>query len=117
MTTKNKNNGFVKKVHVAGPTKILNINKTSRSRLYESLKEGICEIKYVDDSGKKHIKSCTLRKDWIEVDKSNDWIDYEYESGIIVVWDMNGEEWRGGSWIQIPINKITYFEQLTGVPR
>ncbi len=115
-TTKDKNS-FVKEVHVAGPTRILNIKKSTRSNLYDSLKEGICEVKYTDGSGKKQIKSVTLRKDWIESNKINDWVDYDYESGIMVVWDMNGDEWRGGIWIQIPINKITYFEQLTGVPR
>jgi hypothetical protein len=117
MNITNDKNLYARKVHVAGPTRILNIKKSTRSNLYDSLNEGICEIKYTDGSGKKQVKSCTLRKDWVENSKINDWIDHDYETGIIVVWDMSGDEWRGGTWIQIPINNITNFEQLTGVPR
>ena len=53
----------------------------------------------------------------MENDKVNDWIDYKYKKDSIVVWDMNGDEWRGGAWVQIPITSMTYFEQLTGIPR
>ena len=53
----------------------------------------------------------------MEENKVNNWIDYDYEKNIIVVWDMHGDEWRGGEWVQISINKIIHFEQLTGIPR
>ena len=108
---------FVKEVRVAGPTLLLELDKSTRAKLYSCLKDGICEIKYLNDNGGEEVKSCTLRKTFIEQDKQNDWVDYDYESGVLVVWDMNGDEWRGGEWIQIPINKMTFFEQLTGVPR
>ena len=108
---------YAKKVHAAGPTLLLNLKKSTRADLYDSLREGICEIKYINKDGDEEIKSCTLRKVFMENEKINDWVDHEYENGIIVVWDMNGDEWRGGAWIQIPLNKVTNFEQLTGVPR
>ena len=53
----------------------------------------------------------------MEEDKAHDWIDHEYDSDILVLWDMNGDDWRGGSWIQMPISKIIHFEQVTGVGR
>ena len=115
MTTATKE--FKKEVKMAGPTRLLDMNNISVSDLYNCLKEGICEIKYTGPDGAEEVKSCTLRGSWVENSKKNDWIDHEYEKGIMVVWDMSGDEWRGGSWVQIPISRITFFEQLTGVHR
>jgi len=109
-------NTYKKKIQMAGPTLTLDPDKSTRSDLYNSLMEGICEIKYTKN-GKEEIKSCTLKKVHMEEGKINDWVDYGYEKDILVVWDMNGDEWRGGSWIQIPISRVTFFEQLTGIPR
>jgi hypothetical protein len=53
----------------------------------------------------------------MEDEKKHDWVDHEYDSDILVLWDMNGDEWRGGAWLQVPISRIVHFEQLTGVPQ
>ena len=108
---------FKKQVKMAGPTRLLDMDSTAISDIYNCLNEGICEIKYTSPDGGEEVKSCTLRGSWVESDKKQDWVDHEYEKGIMVVWDMNGVEWRGGSWIQIPIDRITFVEQLTGVHR
>ena len=106
-----------KQVKMAGPTRLLDMDNTAISDIYNCLNEGICEIKYTGSDGKEEVRSCTLRGSWVESDSKDDWVDHEYEKGIMVVWDMNGDEWRGGSWIQIPIDRITFVEQLTGVHR
>lgn len=99
-------------------TILVNLENATRSDLNKCLKNGICEIKITDKKNKKEdTLYCTLKKFHMESNKINDWVDHEYEKDIIVAWDMNGDEWRGGRWIQIAINNITYFEQLTGVPR
>ena len=100
-------------------TIIVNLDTAKRSDLNRCLKDDICEIKITDEKNgyEEQTLSCTLKKFHMESDKTNDWIDYKYKKGTIVVWDMNGDEWRGGAWVQIPITSITYFEQLTGIPR
>ncbi len=112
-----KTKEFKKQVHMAGPTNLLDMDNTTISDIYDCLREGICEIKFTKTDGGEEVRSCTLRDVWVDKDMKNDWIDHDYEKGIMVVWDMNGDEWRGGSWIQIPINRITFVEQLTGVHR
>jgi len=98
-------------------TILVDLNCATRSDLNKCLKDGICEIKTEDKNGNEESFYCTLKKFHMESDKVNDWIDHEYEKDIIVAWDMNGDEWRGGKWIQVQINNITHFEQLTGVVR
>jgi len=99
-------------------TIIIDLKKgATRADLNTCLKNGICEIKFLNSVNKEELRYCTLKKFHMEENKVNNWIDYDYEKNIIVVWDMNGDEWRGGEWVQIPINKIIYFEQLTGIPR
>tara|TARA_B100001094_G_scaffold333417_1_gene411886 strand:+ start:27436 stop:27783 length:348 start_codon:yes stop_codon:yes gene_type:complete len=108
---------YKKEVRMAGPTRLLDMDETTISDIYSCLNEGICEIKYTGPDGEEEIRSCTLRGSWVQNDMKNDWVDHEYEKGIMVVWDMSGDEWRGGSWTQIPIDRITFVEQLTGVHR
>ena len=112
-----KTKEYKKEVHMAGPTRLLDLDETTIADFYTCLSEGICEVKYMNSDGSEEVKSCTLRGSWIEKDKEHDWVDHEYEKGIMVVWDMSGNEWMGGAWIQIPIDRITFFEQLTGVHR
>jgi hypothetical protein len=93
-------------------TVIFDLNKTTRGGMLKSLAKGICEVTFNNQT-----VYVTLRKMHLEDHKKHDWVDHEYDSKILVVWDMNGEDWKGGSWIQIPVDKITHFEQLTGVIR
>ena len=77
------------------------------------LKNGICEVKYISQKDQKEkVVSVTLKKWHINSNQENDWVDLRYKTGHIVVWDMIKI-----SWIQIPINRITFLEQLTGIPR
>ena len=84
----------------------------NRSGIGRRLKNGICEVKYIDNNEKPQVVSVTLKKWHINPDNMGDWVDYDYKIGYIVVWDMIKVDW-----IQIPINKITFFEQLTGVAK
>jgi len=84
----------------------------NRSGIGRRLKNGICEIKYINNNGESQTVSVTLKKWHVNPDNIGDWIDHDYKIGYIVVWDMIKI-----GWIQIPINKITFFEQLTGVPK
>jgi hypothetical protein len=84
----------------------------NRSGINRRLKGGICEVKYLDDDGNTQTVSVTLKKWHINPDNVGDWIDHDYKVGYVVAWDMIKI-----GWIQIPINKVTFFEQLTGVPR
>ena len=84
----------------------------NRSGINRRLKTGICEVKYLDNEGIPQTVSVTLKQWHINPENSVDWVDHDYKAGYIVVWDMIKI-----GWIQIPINKITFFEQLTGVPR
>jgi hypothetical protein len=98
-------------------TILVNLKNVTRAGLNKCLKNGICEIKTTTSKGEKEVIYCTLKEFHMESEKANDWVDYPYESNILVVWDMNGDEWRGGKWTQIHINNITHFEQLTGAVR
>ena len=98
-------------------TVIVNLEVATRGDINKCLRNGICEIRYANSKGEEEKRFCTLKKYHVEDRKMDNWVDYDYEKNILVVWDMNGDEWRGGEWVQIPINKITRFEQLTGVPR
>ena len=98
-------------------TIVLESDKMSRSSVLSCLNKGICEIDYSDSSGTNHTVFVTRKPHHIEDSKTHDWVDFEYEMGILVVWDMNGDDWRGGKWIQIPISRISKLEQLTGVLR
>lgn len=114
------NNKLIKKTNSdidggGGNTILINLKNATRSHLNKCLKNGICEVKTTNNKGEKEIIYCTLKEFHMESEKENDWVDYPYESDILVVWDMNGNEWRGGKWVQILINNITHFEQLTGV--
>lgn len=100
-----------------GDTLTLDPKNTSRGDLMRSLSKGICEVTYKSKDGYPVTSYVTLRKMHMEDHKKHDWVDHESDSKILVVWDMNGEGWKGGSWIQIPIHRISHFEQLTGVPR
>ncbi len=100
-----------------GTTLSIDVTKVNRAVLNNCLKNGICEVVYMDNSGIEQTKSCTLKKFHMEDDKINDWVDHEYEKGIIVVWDMSGNDWRGGALIQIPVNRIIGFTQLTGIAK
>jgi hypothetical protein len=95
----------------------LDTNKAPRSSLVSCLRRGICEIIHEDMNGNKKTNWCTLRRAHMEDEKKHDWVDHEYDSDILVLWDMNGDEWRGGAWLQVPISRIVHFEQLTGVPQ
>ena len=81
----------------------------NRSGINRRLKSGICEVKYLDNKENLQTVSVTLKKWHINPDNVLDWVDYDYKTGHIVVWDMIKV-----GWIQIPINKITFLEQLTG---
>lgn len=98
-------------------TIILESGKMSRSSILSCLNKGICEVAYSDSSGEEHTVFVTRKTHHIEDSKVHDWVDFEHEMNILVVWDMNGDEWRGGKWIQIPISRISRLEQLTGVTR
>ena len=95
----------------------LDTAKAPRSSLVNCLRRGICEIAFKDKSGNEHTAMCTLRRMHMEDEKKHDWIDHEYDADILVLWDMNGDDWKGGSWLQVPISRIVHFEQLTGVQR
>jgi hypothetical protein len=93
------------------------VNTSTRGEMIESLNKGICEVTFRSKDGSLSTSYVTLRKMHLEDHKKHDWVDHEHDSRILVVWDMNGEGWKGGSWIQVPVDRITHFEQLTGVPK
>jgi hypothetical protein len=98
-------------------TILVDLSRATRSDLNKCLRSGICEIKTTDSNGEEKETYCTLKQFHMENNKANDWVDHDYEKNILVAWDMNGDEWRGGKWIQVSIDKITHFEQLTGIVR
>jgi hypothetical protein len=98
-------------------TIVVEPDSMTRSSILSCLKKGICEIIHTDSGGNDVTVFVTLKSHHIQDDKVYDWVDFEHESRILVVWDVNGDEWRGGKWIQIPISRIKRLEQLTGVTR
>jgi len=117
MIKAHNNNNNKKLKRTDSDTILINLNNVTRADLNKCLKNGICEVKTTNNKGVEEVIYCTLKEFHMESEKANDWVDYSYESNILVVWDMNGDEWRGGKWVQVHINNITHFEQLTGVLR
>ena len=74
-------------------TILVNLKNVTRADLNKCLKNGICEVKTTNNKGVEEVIYCTLKEFHMESEKANDWVDYSYESDILVVWDMNGDEW------------------------
>lgn len=84
----------------------------TRGELSKALLSGICEVHYINNVGVEEDIACTLRKFHMDSSKEKDWVDLDFNEEDIIVWSMRDAGWR-----IIPLNKITSFEQLTGVPR
>mgnify|MGYP003116197900 CR=1 FL=1 len=102
-----------RQVHVSGPTQKLDLDKHNASHIQICLFEGICEIMTGEDT-----IVCTSNPDWIHKDHIHDWVDCDRNCVYtFTVWDINGDEWRGGCWKIIDYRTVHSVVQLTGVHR
>ena len=75
--------------------------------IINELKQGICEITWMDSFSVENSIIGTLSMNHLNDDFPNP---YEYAKNIVAVWNVNNEDW-----VEIPTINIVEVERLTGI--